>query len=244
MNSVEPLYQTTVKCAHCEHSFQTSRVRPSFKKGTKRDSDFCLHYKDPTVNPDFYVVRVCPICGFASTENSLASIQEHHKRAVAEKLSNHWTFKDYGGERTFEEALQTYKLALLCAQIVEDKDRVIAGILHHIAWLYRYSGNKEQEDRFLEYALDAYIRVFETEADDVNNARLMYLIGELSRRLKRYSDAIKWFGRVINDKRITDSGMIQLSREQWAQTREDMLQENMELPDEMQDDQTSTSYGI
>ena len=234
MAAVEPLYLVRVQCPYCEQSFQTSRVRPSFRKSVGRDSDFCIHYKDPDFNPDYYVVRICPYCGFASTENSKTKLLEKHKALFREKIANHWTGRDFGGKRSWDDALQSYKLALLCGQLIEESERVIAGILHHIAWLYRYKQDWEQEKRFLRYAKEAYVRVFETEEGQVNNARLMYLIGELSRRLKDYHDAIKWFGRVINDRRIMDSAMIQASREQWKQTREDMLREKLELPEELQ----------
>jgi hypothetical protein len=230
--AVEPLFQIQVQCPCCGKSFKTSRVRPSFRKSVGRDADFCIHYKDLDNNPDYYVVRVCPFCGFASTENSKTTLLERHKSEYREKIGNHWTGKDYGGKRTWADALQCYKLALLCFQLTEESDRVIAGILHHIAWLYRYKQDWEQEQRFLRYAKEAYIRVYETEGE-VNNARLMFLIGEISRRLKEYDDAVKWFARVINDKRIMDSAMIQASREQWMVTRENMLEDKLELPEEM-----------
>lgn len=217
---MDPLYQIKVNCIHCKNSFQTSRVRPSHKKGTTRDSDFCIHYKD--VNPDFYVVRVCPLCGFSFSENFTETITEQHKITFVEKVSDHWNQYDYGGERTWNEAMSTYKLALVCAQIKEEKDRVVAGLLQHIAWLYRYKGDKTQEDRFLKFSLDAYIKVYELEGDELNNAKLMYLIGELHRRLKNYTEAVKWFTRVINDKSIMDASMIRACREQWAVVREDM----------------------
>ncbi|WP_248928097.1 DUF2225 domain-containing protein [Paenibacillus hamazuiensis] len=227
---LEPLFQVKVECPNCEAQFKTSRVRPSFKKSAKSDTDFCIHYKD--INPDYYVVRVCPFCGFAGTENFSGKLTPAQKKLFQEKLGQHWRMRDYGGERTAVEAMQTYKLALLCAQVKNEKDRVIAGLLHHIAWLYRYEGNQAQERRFLEFALEAYTRVFETEADEVNNARLMYLIGELNRRLGNYNQAVRWFARVVNDRRIMDAGMIRACRAQWTQTREDMLAANMELPED------------
>ena len=67
----------------------------------------------------------------------------------------------------------------------------------------------------MRYALEAYIRVYELEGVDINNARLMYLIGELYRRLDEPYEAVKWFARVVNDKRIMDAGMIKASREAW-----------------------------
>lgn len=220
MSRLDPLFQIKVNCIHCKKPFQTSRVRSSFKKGTTSDSDFCIHYKD--INPDFYVVRICPFCGFAFSENFSENITEQQKRTFVEKVSENWNQQDFGGERTWNEAMKTYKLALVCAQIKEEKDRVIAGLLQHIAWLYRYKGEKEQEDRFIRFSLDAYIRVYELEGIELNNAKLMYLIGELHRRLNNYTEAVKWFTRVINDKRIMDASMIRACREQWAVVREDM----------------------
>jgi uncharacterized protein (DUF2225 family) len=228
---VEPLFAVNVKCTYCENSFQTSRVRPSFKKATQTDTDFCVYYKE--INPDYYVVRICPFCGFASTEHFSDKLTPDQRTRFEEKVVRNWTIKEYGNERTWEDALQTYKLALLCAQIKDEKVRVIASILHHIAWLYRYKEDGEQEKRFLAFALDAYVSVYE-EGISLNNAKLMYLMGELNRRLCNYNEAVKWFSRIINDRKIMDTSMIKASREQWAVTREDMLQANLELPEEMQ----------
>ncbi|UKS27448.1 DUF2225 domain-containing protein [Paenibacillus sp. HWE-109] len=228
---VEPLYEITVKCTFCDNAFKTMKVRPSFKKASKTDADFCVHYKD--INPDYYVVRICPFCGYAHSENFSDKWKPDQKKAFYTEVSQKWTMRDYCGERTREDALQSYKLALLSAQIKDEKARVIAGLLHHLAWLYRASGDWEQEKRFLAFALDAYVSVFETEGMDLNNARLMYLMGELNRRLGRFHEAVKWFSRIINDRKIMDAAMIRASREQWVIAREDMLAIRMELPEEM-----------
>lgn len=229
---VEPLFRVKVNCLYCEKIFETSRVRPSFKRSTGTDTDFCIHYKD--INPEYYVVRVCQFCGYSSTENFSETLSAVQRIAFEEKVKNNWSMRDYTGERNWEEALQTYKLALVCAQVRGEKIRVIAGLLHHIAWLYREKGNVELETKFLEFALKAYVTLYESEASELNNARLMYLMGELNRRLGKYNDAVKWFGKVINDKRIMDAAMIKASRDQWATTREDMISAQLELPEEMQ----------
>lgn len=230
---MEPLYQITVDCMQCGRKFETSKVRPSFKKAVRTDSDFCAYYKPGSENPDYYVVRVCPICGFAATENFQQKLTDRQKALFRQKIGSNWTYREYGKQRTAEDAMFAYKLALLCAQIAGERERVIAGLLHHIAWLYREMEKKEDEERFLRFSLESYIKVYETEGVELNNARLMYLIGELHRRLKQYTDAIKWFGRVINDKKIVDAGMIRACREGWATTREDMVRERLELPEEL-----------
>jgi len=230
---MDPLYQIKLKCSCCESEFQTSRVRPSLKKASRSDTDFCSYFKE--VNPDYYVVRVCPYCGFASTENFSSRLSDKQKADYLDKIGKHWKMKDYGMERTEQEALECYKLSLLTAQTVGESPRLVAGLLHHIAWLYRYQNNREQENRFLAFALDAYIKVFESERDAISNARLMYLIGELNRRLDNPHEAVRWFGRVINDKKIVDASMIRASRDMWQLIREEMTNKGHELPDEMKE---------
>lgn len=215
---MEPLYQTNVQCICCEAEFSTSRVRSSFKRVVATDSDFCGYYNHD-VNPDFYVVRVCPACGYAFTENSMPFLNEKKKADFHNLIGRRWSSRSYGRERSLAQAMECYKLALLSAQAVGEKERVIAGLLHHIAWLYRYEGNREAEDRFLRFALEAYLRTYETEGAELNNAKLMYLIGELHRRLGNNSEAVRWFSRVVNDKRIIDATMIRASRDQWQLIR-------------------------
>jgi len=228
---MDPLYQIKITCSCCKSVFQTSRVRPSFKRAVRVDSDFCGHFD--RVNPDFYVVRVCPFCGFASTENFREELPQPLVEAYLEKMGKFWVARDYGGERSARDAMECYKLALLTAQTVKEKDRVVAGLLHHIAWLYRYEGDTEMEGKFLKFALDSYIQVYESELEAVNNARLLYLIGELHRRTGNPREAVRWFSRVIHDKQITDASMIQASREQWTLIREEMAASGHELPEEM-----------
>ena len=220
MSDLIPLYSIKVKCCNCEHEFLTSRVRPSLKMAVRRDTDFCAYYKAD--NPDYYVVRVCPTCGFASTENSADKLTELQRKAFNEQVGNRWKSRDFGGKRSWESALESYKLALLCAQSINDKDRIIASLLHHIAWLYRYEGDTGQEQRFLRYSLDEYVKVYERDGIGGNDARLMYLIGELNRRIGEFPAAVMWFSRLINDQKIMDAAMIRAAREQWTLLREQM----------------------
>lgn len=217
---MEPLYESKIACIYCETIFQSTRVRPSFKRASSVDSDFCGHYVKG-VNPDYYVVRICPSCGFASTENGFDKLSDIQKKNYYEQIGVNWRGQSFSGERTAKQAMASYKLALLTAQVTGVKDRVLAGILHHIAWLYRYEKNEAEERRFLKFALDAYIRVFETEGVSVNDAKLMYLIGELNRRIGEDNEAVKWFSRVVNDKKIIDAAMIRASREQWQLIRQE-----------------------
>jgi uncharacterized protein (DUF2225 family) len=213
---LEPLYQTIVNCPCCESDFEATRVRHSFKRAIAVDTDFCSRFKE--VNADYYVVRVCPQCGFSTTENSLDSLNDGQKQAYYSLYGRLWEPRSYSGQRTRVQALECYKLALLSSLAAGDQDRLIAGILHHIAWLYREEGDWSQEQRFLRHSLDAYLQVYETGTVD-NDAKLMYLIGELHRRVDEPREAVRWFSRVVNDKRIHDAAMIKASRSQWQLLR-------------------------
>ncbi|MNW08672.1 hypothetical protein D3C71_2055000 [compost metagenome] len=50
----------------------------------------------------------------------------------------------------------------------------------------------------------------------------MFLIGELNRRTGQFNEAVKWFSRIVNDRKIMDAGMIRAAREQWGVIREQM----------------------
>lgn len=232
---VEPLFTVKVGCPYCEQVFVTSRVRPRFKKPSRIDSDFCTHYDEGKVNPDYYVVRVCPSCGCASTENSLKHWYEPQRKKFEARIANQWKNRDYGGERTWEDALATYQLALLTAQTIGESHRVVAGLLHHIAWLYRYRNDVVEERRYMQYALDAYVAVLEQEWRDQNDARLIFIIGELYRRLGEFNEAVKCFSKIVHDKRIMDAAMIRAAREQWTLIREEMREETENATSSMAD---------
>jgi len=216
---LDPLYLSTAECPCCQTTFKVTKVRPSFKNPYKSDTDFCGYYKNE-VNPDYYVIRVCPQCGYAFSENAIKRMTDEQKQRYYNEIGKHWTEQFFHGERTIDQALTTYKRALIIAQLMKEEPRLIAGFLHHIAWLYRYKGQAEEEKRFLQFALEQYIVVFEQETNSEKNARLLYIIGELNKRVGNFQEAVKWFSRVVNDQSIVDAGMIRASREQWKETAE------------------------
>jgi len=199
-------------------------VRPSFKNPNRSDTDFCGYYKSG-VNPDFYVVRICPACGYSFSENGVKKLSDEEKAIYFDEIGKHWVSEYFHGERTIQQALMAYKRALMIAQLMKAEHRLVAGLLHHIAWLYRYMEQEQDEQRFLQFALDKYIVVYENEENSEKNAKLLYIIGELNKRTGQFNEAVKWFSRVVNDKSIMDAGMIRASREQWKDIGEILAQQ-------------------
>ncbi|OEH86643.1 hypothetical protein BHU72_10350 [Desulfuribacillus stibiiarsenatis] len=218
---VSPLYQVSFTCPNCTYNFMSSKVRTSFIKTQKTDTDFCIHYAG--VNPDFYLVRVCPCCGFSFTDNFKARFTPVVQQRIENLITKKWNHKDYRGERSLQDALTVYKIALLCAQLLDESDVVIGGLCFKIACFYRFQEDTEQELRFLQNALDCYMEFFQNESNvQVDEAKMIYLMAELQRRLGDYRGAIKWFDRVIKDKSITNIAIIKKAREQWQVAKEQL----------------------
>lgn len=233
MNAIlEPLYDKAIICIFCNHAFTTKKVRSRFARPIKTDSDFCQYYEADENNPIIYFINVCPECGFSFTDNSNPFFPPTTKEAIYEQIASKWGKMSYSGQRTKEQAIQTYKLAIYAASLKKEKHIVVAGICLRLAWLNRMIRNSDQENRFLQMALHEYIASF-TEGDfekyNMSEMSLLYIIGDINRRLGNYHEAVRFFSRVTNHPlRDLEPKYIKLAREQWGVTREQFEQEKKE----------------
>ena len=225
---IEPIYPKSMKCLYCKHPFKTSRVRSRFVRVASHDTDFKPNYKNVEANPLYYNVAVCPSCGFAFTEDFLPYFAPHAEQKIEKIIRANWNERDLTGERTIEDAIETYKLALLSSKLKEEKALPTAGLALRLAWLYRELGDKENEIRFLTASRDAYKEAF-TAGDHagttMSETRVVYLIAELSWRIGDKDEAIRNFSYIIsNQKNSTDPKAVDLAKERWQEIRE--LDEN------------------
>lgn len=214
-------YQKKINCHHCLDTFETYRVRSTKAKFVKRDADYCPYYED--ANPVLYEVNVCPTCGFSFTDNfSMARIFKY-KDIIEEKYVSKLASKpNLCNERTEEEALYAYKLALYSAQLVEENKLILANIALRIAWINRYLKNEEEEKRYLKNVVELYTEVYETEDLDkipMDKYLLIYLIGELNGRLGDYQKVKRWFSNIIEDKNA-EPKILNLTKSRWQDYRE------------------------
>lgn len=179
----------------------------------KRDSDFCVHYKNE--NPIFYSVYVCPQCGYGFTDNFKSpSAEKKEKIKIAINPA-----KKLCSSRSVEEAVTAYQTALRCALLGEERDTIIAGLYLHLAWFNRFQKNKDEELTFLEKAIEYYEKAIESDRDLEDVATVFYLIGEISSRLGDDRKAIKFFAHIVHDKKIKNPNIIRMARERWQEIR-------------------------
>ncbi|WP_158212409.1 DUF2225 domain-containing protein [Natranaerobius trueperi] len=207
------LYDKKLTCLLCKYKFKTKKVRHSRLRLIKEHSDFYREYEG--INPNYYLVNVCPKCGYAYTDQ-FTSPKPSHKEEIEKKVSNNWVSRDFGIVRDFNMALDSLKLAVFCGQIQGEKYNILATLLLHTAWIYREQNDEQNEMRFLKLAREQFLKVYQEDTSkEVNLAKLLFLLGELSKRIGGSDEAVTWFSKLVSDRNIQDEKMITRARDQW-----------------------------
>ncbi|MFZ5351608.1 MAG: DUF2225 domain-containing protein [Bacillota bacterium] len=218
----EALYEKEIKCPICNNKFKTMKVRKNACIVDKKDSDFCTHYKNH--NPIFYEIFVCPFCGYSASESSFEDLTKNEVQRLKEVFSGFRVSRSFCDERNISDAIDSFKLALYTSKSKEAKDSIIAGTCLKIAWLYRYLGDAK-ERTFIEYALENYVKAYNVEDFPIGSfdeITMQYIMGELSRRLGKYDDAILWLSKAVsNPERSKNPRIEKMAREQWALAKEE-----------------------
>jgi len=211
------IYEKTLECPVCGSPIKAPFVKSSAIYVESRDTDLCVYYKG--VNPLLYDVIVCGECGYAALSKNFGKLTKWDVESLKEKVASKWVKREIPFERTVDDAITLYKLALITATSKRKVNKYeVAGILLRISWLYRLSQDKEKELEFQKLALQTYKDAFEHEegsTDEIDLATVMYLIGELSRRVGEIDEARKWFSRLISSKEARNNPhILELARDQ------------------------------
>lgn len=219
MHPLEAFYEKKLICVYCSKPFTSLRVRSRFSIPYQVDGDFCPHYRAGNYNPHFYYVNVCPECGFAFSEEFSDQFPKGTKEVIGVQITGQWTKRDFGKVRDIHQALESYKLAILAGSLKREKNAVLAGLCLRLAWLYRTENNTDQETRFMGLAFKAYEESFlhsDFTGTSMSEINVLFMLGELSRRLGQYKKAITYFAKVIEHKEGKDEQkIITRAREQW-----------------------------
>jgi uncharacterized protein (DUF2225 family) len=219
------LYTTKKACVVCGQQFTVTKTRNRLSM-VKQDSDFCTHYKE--INPYYYVVWVCPHCGYAAQDTFFEETPGKIE-AIQDFLKGREVNVNFEGQRTREQAIATYKLAIFFAELAGTLASRLGGLYLKLAWLFREGEQKEEELIALDKAREYYDQAFLRERLPIGNMSqltLEYLIGELYRRTNRISEALNYFSKVVgNPQAKQEKRILEMAREAWSQARETQKQE-------------------
>lgn len=224
MTVLEPLYDKKYECIFCKKTFSSKKVRSRFIKVKAYDTDFFPYYESEEANPILYHIHVCPDCGFSSSDDFSKYFPPGTKENITEKVANRWAPHEYGSKRTISQAIETYKLAIYCGTLKKEKHIILAGLYLRVAWLYRINGDATQEQRFMKLAANEYKESYVTsdnQGTQTSSVRILYLIGELSRRMNNIEEAVQYFSRVLElQRQSTEPKIIEMARERWHEIRD------------------------
>lgn len=222
MAETNELFDKKVVCPICNKEFVTKKVRTSRLRLLKRDEDFLNYYN--TENPIKYSIFVCPNCGYAAFENKFNDIREEQIGIIIDNVSSRWNKRDFGGVRDLDEAIESYKLALIAGTLLKAKKLEQGNICLNIGWLYRLKEDKDQEIRFLKLAREQFIEAYNTESltgTNMDDSKLSYLIGELSRRVDDKEESLSWFNTCLGlASTRMNPALNDMAREQWRLAKE------------------------
>lgn len=214
LNLSDLLYDKTITCPICGHQFKVRTVRNSAYRITSKDSDFFINYT--RINPYFYDVWICNSCGYAAMKSDFESIRSIKKELVIKNISIRWKPKTYPDTYDAKIAIERYKLALINYTVIESEAYRKGMVCLKLAWMYRLLNDSENETLYIKNSLDEFLKAYYKEdfpMYGMDRYTVMYLIGELQRRLLNNEEAILWFGNVITS-RMASSKIKELARKQ------------------------------
>lgn len=205
-----PLWNKKTKCPFCQFEFETTRMRSSVIKIKEKMTDFGNIYDGECAY--FYAVTVCPQCTFAALNKDFDSIRADYETKVFEatkkiRAANVKKPDIFGlGSSNPEIAAKRHELAIAFTKMRTYAELgILAGLYMHLVWINRLAGNREKEMAAMAEAVKAYQEFHEKGGDlpeKLGEPGVLYLIGELYRRLGQYKEARNYYGRALTSKEI------------------------------------------
>jgi len=196
--NVENLFFKEIECPVCEKKFRTLSVKVNAPRVKSRDSDLFIRYI--VENPYFYEVWICPTCGYSALKVDFQNIRKNQIELVKSKVTSKWVNREYPIPFNEKVAIERYKLALLNAVVIESKESTKAMLCLKIAWMYRLLSDEANEKVYLSQALRSFNNACIDEKLPVyglDKFSIMFLIGEINRRIGNEEKALRCFSEVI-----------------------------------------------
>lgn len=206
----------TFRCPVCDKTFTSKVMKTGRAKLIGSEADLRPKYEG--IDAVKYDVEMCPRCGYAALSRFFPNITSGQAKLIREKISINVKVPQHNGEiYTYEEAMERYKLALVCAVVKRAKTSERAFICLKNAWLVR--GYKEyllenkrnlelipsfdkQENEYLENAFKGFAEARQAEIFPMcgmDESTVDYLLAVLAIRFKKYEVATKLVSDILSN---------------------------------------------
>ncbi|MHC1683394.1 MAG: DUF2225 domain-containing protein [Clostridiaceae bacterium] len=195
----DKVYDKKITCPVCKSVTQIKAPKKGSFRLLKKDSDLMQNYEG--VNPLFYGIDFCNQCGYAALPTYFNSIRENQKKLIINQISAKWQKNVYEEIYTVDNAIAQHKLALLNAIVKNSLISEKSLICLRLSWLHRVKGDQENEKRFQEQAATGFEKAYQSEELPIGGLdewNLLYIIGELYRRIGKPEKASSFFSAVLS----------------------------------------------
>ena len=210
------LLEKVIQCPVCDRKFKTLTVKTGKAKRLEPDEDLRPRFQG--VDTIKYDVAACPFCGYSASHKDFERLSSTQIKWIKEGVSaNFKSTKDVSyPEYTYDQAVDRYKLALVCAMTKKAKLSEKSYLCLKIAWLRRTQYGlikddtpealvtkknvKTEWDGFYRQAYEGFVKASETETPPfagIDANTLDFMLANMSMYFKDYSTASKLVSRLL-----------------------------------------------
>lgn len=209
------IYDKTFTCPICDKQFASKVMKTGKTKLSGTDID--LRYRYEGIDSIKYDLITCPRCGYAALNRYFSTLISAQAKLIKDNIYGKVKLQELKGETySYEDMLERYKLALVCAIVKRAKDSEKAYVCLKTAWLLRgYAEElelkneltdqmrqelKEQELEYIQNALDGFISAVQKENSPIcgmDSLTMDYLIAALAYQVKKDEIAAKKLSEIL-----------------------------------------------
>jgi len=176
--------QEDIRCPVCDEEFKAVRITSCGGRG--QDTDLRPHFWGFDPLPHF--VWTCPTCGVSAYSDEFTQLASAVRG---------WIRKGHLGRPQSKAASRRYTLAARCYERAAAPALKVAFLYLRASWCARKEGDMAAERLSQRRAVEYFRQALETgEANAEEQSQVLYLLGELSRRLGDFEAALSYFDQV------------------------------------------------
>ena len=210
------LLEKTVTCPVCDRKFHTLTVKTGKAKRQEPDDDLRPNFQGIDIVK--YDVASCPFCGYSALNKEYVHVSTTQIKWIREAVSENFKpGRDISKSKyTYDEAVDRFKLALVCAMAKRAKLSEKSYICLKIAWLRRKQltllpeGTPEEKakkkemqeemDGFYKQAYEGFMKASSQETGPycgIDGSTLEFMLANMAMYLKDYASASRLVSRLL-----------------------------------------------